>query len=105
MKEFEVYENNGGGLILVVYNDQLKVEYIHSGYEFSPGQLLKDIENIKAGDDPATQWEGNELEEFDKNTIKAIEAFESQEWGTLIANKFGPYPFLMGAAGKKEFGI
>ena len=34
MKEFEVYENNGGGLILVVYNGYRQIEYVHSGYEF-----------------------------------------------------------------------
>lgn len=100
MKDFEVYENNGGCLALVVYGDFGNIEYIHTGYEFNPGQLSKDIENIKADDDPAMMWDGNELEEFGEFQI---EEFASGAWGTLIADNFGEYPFAMGAAGEKEF--
>lgn len=100
MKDFEVYENSGGCLALVVYGDFGNIEYIHTGYEFNPGQLSEDIENIKAGDDPAIMWDGNELEEFEEFQI---EEFASGACGTLIADNFGQYPFAMGAAGEKEF--
>ena len=42
MKEYKVIEDNGGGLALVVFaEDGETVEYIHSGYEYNPGQPPK----------------------------------------------------------------
>ena len=102
MKEFEVYENNGGGLILVVYNDYRQIEYVHSGYEFYPGNLTEDIENIKAGNDSVAQWSGNEL---DYLSIDQLNDLENGKFGDIIADETGIYPNVMGAAGKKEFGI
>lgn len=38
MKKFDVIEDNGGGLALVVYNDgRTLVDYIHTSYEFDKG--------------------------------------------------------------------
>lgn len=37
MKKFEVIEDDGGGLTLVVFSEEENVEYIHDGYEFSYG--------------------------------------------------------------------
>lgn len=33
MRKYEVIEDNGGGLTLVVFNKNGKVDYLHSGYE------------------------------------------------------------------------
>ena len=102
MKKFEVYENNAGGLALVVYGDSEKIEYIRTGYEFNLGQLLQDIECIKAGDDPAMMWDGNEIDYFSDS---GINEFESGEWGKLVAENDAIYPENMGAAACLEFGI
>ncbi len=38
MKKYQVVEDNGGGLTLVVFaGDGEIIEYIHSGYEYNPG--------------------------------------------------------------------
>lgn len=102
MKKFEVYENNAGGLALVVYDDSEKIEYIYTGYEFNPGQILQDIDCIKAGDDPAMMWDGNEIDYFSDSDINE---FASGEWGKLVADNDAIYPENMGAAACLEFGI
>lgn len=102
MKKFEVYENNAGGLALVVYDDSEKVEYICTGYEFNPGQLSQDISCIKAGDDPAMMWGGNEIDYFSDFDINE---FASGEWGKLVSDNDAIHPENMGAAAGLEFGI
>lgn len=34
MRKYEVIEDNGGGLTLVVFNNNGIVDYLHSGYEY-----------------------------------------------------------------------
>lgn len=100
MKNYEVYENNAGGLALVVYDGtNERPEYIHTGYEYNRGQLSEDIEALKAGDDPAMMWDGNEISDFSGDS-----SF-SGDWGRLIADNDGIYPDWMGAAGRIEFNI
>lgn len=96
MKNFEVFENNGGGLALVVYDPHYTAEYIHTGYEYSPGQLSADLDALREGADPATGWEGNEIDEFTPDQLAG-------PWGDLIADNWGTYYHLMGAAGRREF--
>lgn len=103
MKQFEVYENNAGGLSLVVYNEETeKLEYIHTGYEFNPGQLSEDIAALKDGDDPAMMWDGNEIDCF---TNLEINEFASGEFGKLVADNDAIYPENMGSSACIEFGI
>lgn len=114
MKKFNVIEDNGGGLSLVVFaEDGETIEYIHSGYEFDPGQLSGDLENLKNGDDPAKDWEGNLLE--DDEAVSAMEAPEDLEswfpqdqkgpgW-EVVSDNDGIYPESMGTAAKIEFKI
>lgn len=62
MKKFDVIEDNGGGLAILVYtNDRALVEYIHTGYEFNPSQLIEDLTSILEGADPLTEWDCNEV--------------------------------------------
>lgn len=61
MKKFEVYEDNGGNLYLVVYDNSGNVEYLNSEYAFTPGALSDDIDALCKGDDPS-DWDGNEAE-------------------------------------------
>lgn len=109
MKNYKVIEDNGGGLTLVVFaEDADRIEYIHNGYEYNPGQLSKDIESLKNGDDPANEWEGNDLDDIDE--IENPEEFESwfpwvqKDVGwKVVADNDGIYPEDMGSAAMMEF--
>ena len=96
MKDFEVFENNGGVLILLVYDHDGETEYIHTGYEFCPGQLSQDLQALREGADPARDWDGNEIDDF-------VPCQLGGPWGDLIADNWGTYPHNMGAAGLREF--
>lgn len=100
MKNFEVFENNAGGLALVVYGPHYTVEYIHTGYEYSPGQLSADLGALQEGADPATEWEGNEIDDFSGDQVYDL---TEGAWGQAIADNWGTYYHLMGAAGRREF--
>lgn len=109
MKNYKVIEDNAGGLALVVFSDGEKVEYIHSGYEYNPGQLTGDLENLKNGDDPARDWDGNELEDAEMENPEDLESWfpweqEGQGW-EVVADNDGIYPENMGTAAKLEFAI
>lgn len=48
MRKYEVIEDNGGGLTLVVFNNNGIVDYLHSGYEYgTSGRLMDDIQALK----------------------------------------------------------
>lgn len=107
MKKYMVIENNGGGLALVVFaGDGEAIEYIHTGYEYNQGQLTEDLDNLKNGDDPAEDWDGNEL---GSELPKDFESwFPWNQKGTgweVVADNDGIYPEDMGSAAKIEFGI
>ena len=97
MKRYEVYENNAGGLALLVYDDAGRVNYIHTGYEFVPGQLQQDLAAIAQGDDPSTEWDGNEIDDFDESDVYG-------EWGELVADNSGTYLGCAGYAANAELG-
>lgn len=114
MKNFKAIEDNGGGLALVVFaEDGETIEYIHTSYEYSPGQLSKDLNRLENGDDPAKDWDGNELtDEAITSTMDEPEDLESWfpwdqkdiGWKTVADNN-GIYPEDMGGAAREEFGI
>ena len=98
MKKYEVIEDNCGGLALAVFGENDTVEYIHCGYEHTPGQLRKDILAIKSGADPESEWDGNcgggEFE-YGNDT-------ESEHSWKVVADSDGIYPRAMGTAARKE---
>ena len=50
MKKYEVIEDNGGGLHLIIFGTDGNVEYLHSGYEYGiPGMLINDLQALKDG--------------------------------------------------------
>lgn len=107
-KNFAVIEDNGGGLTLIVYAENAKIDYLHTGYEYFPGQLMEDIQELENGADPAQEWDGNDL-----YTVPNIEESENLEsWfpqdqkGTgwkIVADNDGIYPEDMGQAAHFEF--
>lgn len=102
MKKYEVIEDNGGGLTLVVFNKNGKVDYLHSGYEYGkPGRLICDLEALKNGDDPVKEWDGNE-----DNPQEIYDNILSFEYGwEIVADNDGIYPDRMGRAACLEFAI
>lgn len=102
MKKYQVIEDNGGGLTLAVFNENGHVEYLHNGYEYgASGRLLEDLENLKNGDNPVIDWEGNE--EDQQSIYDNITSFK-YGW-EIVADNNGVYPHNMGNAACMEFGI
>jgi hypothetical protein len=97
---YQAIEDNGGGLTLVIFDAQNEVVYLHSGYEYNPGQLTEDLDALKTTD-PRTDWEGNsETPQGDYDQLT------SYEYGwQIVADDDGIYPDVMGAAARKEFDI
>lgn len=112
MKKFNVIEDNGGGLTLVVFKEKEygEISYIHTGYEYYPGDLKKDIELLKNGADPAQEWDGNELENLEKfpymkNPYDFENWFPWEQKGLgwdIIYDNDGIYPEKMGTSGRYE---
>lgn len=58
---YQVVEDNGGGLHLVVLSKRGRAIYVHSGYEYCHGQLQNDLNALDNGGDPvADGWDGCE---------------------------------------------
>lgn len=102
MKKYEVIEDNGGGLHLVVFGTDGKAEYLHSGYEYGThGDLINDLQALKDGDNPVIDWEGNV--ENPQEVYECMTSFEHC-W-EVVADNEGIYPDKMGCAACLEFGI
>jgi hypothetical protein len=100
-KRYQVIEDNGGGLTLVVFGGSGNVEYLHDGYEYNPGQLQQDLKALRDGDDPANDWEGNA-----EDPQAMYDNITSYEYGwEIVADNDGIYPDKMGAAARIEFNV
>lgn len=101
MLKFEAIEDNAGGLYLVVFDNNGDAIYMHTEYEFNPGQLSEDIEALKRGDNPASDWDGNveSPEELYGEITSNINTYK------IVCDNDGIYPNNMGAAARLEFGI
>lgn len=100
MFQYEVIEDNAGGLYLAVFNKG-NVIYMHTEYEFNPGQLSEDIKALKRGDNPIIDWEGNV-----ENPQKLYEEITSNvNTYKIVRDNNGVYPNNMGAAARLEFGV
>ena len=101
MKKYQVIEDNGGGLTLAVFGNHNTVEYLHDGYEYAPSQLAEDLVALRAGDTPATDWDGNA-----EDPQAMYDNITSYEYGwEIVADNDGIYPDKMGAAAQREFNI
>lgn len=99
MKKYEVIEDNGGGLTLVVFGNNGNVEYLHTGYEYNVGQLAEDLIALQNGDNPAIEWEGNE-----ESPQEMYDNITSYEYGwEVVADNDGIYSDKMGSAATEEF--
>jgi hypothetical protein len=119
MRKYEVYENNGGGITMYVWDrDGQNIVYAHSGYEYVDGQLLEDIKSLEAGDAPETDWDGNgiyygnDFASWEDAGLDISDVYEEdanhpygEECSNLIADNDGIYPGKMGSAGRRAFCI
>ena len=101
---YEVIEDNGGGLHLYVFEEDMCV-WAHIGYEFCPGGLSIDIERLEYGDDPRREWEGGMSDPHDvyRQTTSC-----DYGWSVVVEGGSGQervrYPERMGRAAQIEFG-
>jgi len=114
---YRVIEDNGGGLALFILSgtdDNQKVVYGATGYEYRPSALTKDITAFMGGSSPVDEWE----EQTDSTTGESIDAqeiydnYDNHEYGWEIVaqgdfdtQKEIKWPQKMGAAAKTEFRI
>ena len=102
MKKFEVLEDNGGGLTLFVFDENGKVEYAHTGFEYIPGELKNCIEELKNDANPIEEWDNN-MDDFE-NVYDSFTEEERENGGwELVADNDGFYYEKMGASAKIEF--
>ena len=106
---YEVIEDNGGGLHLAVFDDNNKVAYIHSGYEYTKGSLVSSIEELKSDNNCMENWDGNcggVKWEFGTDPQALYDNITSYEYGwKIVADNNGIYSDKMGYAAKFEFGM
>lgn len=105
---FEVWEDNGGIVTLIVYDDDNRPEYMHCYNGEIPGQLAQDLRAYFSGDCPADDWDGNELDELVERagSLDALMAEYTEQPGriTQIAGPGRIEWERMGGAAQTEFG-
>lgn len=98
---YQVIEDNGGGLHLFIFDENDSVIRGFSNFEYlSHEDFILNLDALKGGDD-GSDWEGqhdNPQAEYDNIT--------SSEFGwVLVANESRMWPERMGRAAQMAFGI
>ena len=102
--KYKVVEDNGGGLHLYVFSGS-KCVWAHTGYEYSPGNLIADLGGLESGDDPRRNWEGGA-----DDPQATYENTTGYEYGWEIVAEGGKgrrklHKGKMGRAAQIEFGV
>lgn len=102
--KYQVIEDNGGGLHLYVFSGQ-KCVWAHTGYEYSPGNLGKDLSVLEDGFDPRKDWEGgaDDPQGTYENTTSYKYGWEVVAEGGKGRRKL--HKAKMGRAAQIEFGV
>jgi len=102
---YQVIEDNGGGLHLVVFDDSGTCIYYGTSYEYNPDSLREDIAALRDGGHPVKdKWETNLPDGYTPQQL--YDELMSYEYGwEIIADDTGVYPERMGAAGRMVFGF
>lgn len=112
--KFEVYEDNAGGLFMVILDGECNPIRIFEGWQYCDGSLADALEQLK--DDPTAYecWESDLMERLaDEHetlglpeiTINEMYAELDGEAISLVADSDGIYPERMGTAASLAFGI
>jgi hypothetical protein len=102
---YQVLEDNGGGLHLAVFSGD-KCIYYASGLEHLPvADVQEMIQALQDGTDPVQDgWESDLPDDYTPQRL--YDELTSYEYGwEIIADEFDTYPWRMGAAGKRTFGL
>lgn len=100
---YEVIEDNGGGLHLVVFDGNGDVTFYASGYEHMLDNLRADIDALRKGDD-TDGWDTNGMSREEmRDAYKNLVSFE-HGWN-VVADEDGVFPMRMGTAARLAFGI
>lgn len=107
---FQVMEDNGGGLHLLIFDEDLEPIYMSSNFEYNRGELTKALVEIM-GETPSqiktiiSSWESS----YDENSWNIQEEYEKLTQDKIgvftIINNQEIYPALMGNAGAIEFRV
>lgn len=102
--KYQVIEDNGGGLHLYVFSGS-KCVWAHTGYEYSTGNLVADMDALESGDDPRRDWESgaDEPQAIYDNTTSYSHGWEIVAEGGKNRRKL--HKGRMGRAAQLEFGV
>ena len=95
---YEAYEDNGGGLHLVILQNGECTHYF-TNFEYNPGSLKQAIADLKNGSNPDT-WDGAW-----ENPQKLYDDIANDCTADLIADNDGIYLERMGGSACLDFGI
>ena len=107
---FQVMEDNGGGLYLIIFNEDLEIIYMSTNFEYNQGELTSALIEIsdKTQSEVKTiisNWETS----YDENSWDIMDEYEKLTQDRVgvftIVDNLGIYPALMGNAGIIEFKI
>jgi len=100
---FDVLEDNGGGLHLLVYDGpEGDIVYLHSGYEYTVGTLHHDVLRLLEGTDIGG-WDGNEVKDGQVGLCDYFREGEEGNGWELVADEGNIYPRRMGTAARLEW--
>ena len=102
VNKFELFEDNGGGLTLFCFEDDKGLTYIHTSYEYHPEDVLRDLQGILCGENPAEDWDGNDIGDFSDPEEYFEECLAGGEY---IADERGIYPRDCRAAGRNALDL
>ena len=87
MNRFEVYENNGGGILLYLFEGE-EVKKVFEGWECGEkGGLLNAINQLVEDPDAWESWDGDLVERLGGRYV----IDEIDESGNIIADHFQPF--------------
>lgn len=89
VKDFAVFEDNGGGLHLSIwYDDDF---YCHCGYEYNHGQLIEDLTELSNGNHPR-YWDN-------------MRDMTQEEWLDMVRQPYGGNIILDGSGLSDKLGV
>ena len=103
---YQVLEDNGGGLHLAVFGTDDECIYYASGLEHLPGtDVQKMLQALRDGAHPVDDgWESDLPDGYTAQRL--YDELTSYEYGwEIIADETNTYPYRMGIAGRKAFGL
>lgn len=104
---YEVYEDNGGGLYLCILDDEGQCKRIFENWEYGPAGILSDALHQLQGDPNAYDVWGGDLVErlIDDGMDTSAQCIYADGLGRLIADGTGYIDPYMGCAGRKALNI